>query len=207
VIRIAVRVVGFAACILAGTLLLAQTEFSADVVNMDKAGKPETPSKMYFGKGKIRIEGTDPSGRGSGIVIVNIATQTATILMPQQHMYMEMPQDAESKQKFSMFRATDPANACEAWLKSDENKGGTCHKAGTETVDGRSTIKYEGTNAKGEARLAWFDPKFGFPVKWQGTNERAGELHNIKEGAQPASLFDIPAGFTKMDMGGMMQRK
>jgi len=32
-------------------------------------------------------------------------------------------------------------------------------------------------------------------------------MRNIQEGAQPASLFEIPAGYTKMDMGSMMQQK
>jgi hypothetical protein len=43
-------------------------------------------------------------------------------------------------------------------------------------------------------------------VKWQG-KDSGGELRNIQEGSQPASLFEVPAGYTKMDMGGMMQRK
>jgi hypothetical protein len=43
-------------------------------------------------------------------------------------------------------------------------------------------------------------------VKWQGKNSD-GELRNIQEGTQPAGLFEIPAGFTKMDLGGMMQQR
>jgi hypothetical protein len=43
-------------------------------------------------------------------------------------------------------------------------------------------------------------------VKWEGKSN-SGELRNIQEGAQPASLFEIPAGFTKMDLGGMMQQR
>ena len=98
-----------------------------------------------------------------------------------------------------------PGDACSEWLKLEANKGGTCHKVGSETVNGRSTVKYEGTNAKGEAGAAWFDSKLRFPVKWDGKNG-GGEMQNIQEGPQPASLFDIPAGYTKMDMGGMGQR-
>jgi hypothetical protein len=33
------------------------------------------------------------------------------------------------------------------------------------------------------------------------------ELRNIKEGPQPASLFEIPSDYTKFDMGSMMQRR
>ena len=42
-------------------------------------------------------------------------------------------------------------------------------------------------------------------VKWQG-HSSAGELRNIQEGTQSASLFEIPAGYTKMDIGHMMQQ-
>jgi hypothetical protein len=51
----------------------------------------------------------------------------------------------------------------------------------------------------------WLDPKLRFPVKWQGKSS-AGELRNIQEGTQSASLFEIPAGYTKMDIGHMMQQ-
>jgi hypothetical protein len=33
------------------------------------------------------------------------------------------------------------------------------------------------------------------------------ELRNIQEGSQPASLFEIPAGYTKFDMGGAMRQR
>jgi hypothetical protein len=54
----------------------------------------------------------------------------------------------------------------------EHNKGGTCHKVGNETVNGRS----------------------------------AGELRNIQEGTQSATRFEIPAGYSKMDIGNMMQQ-
>ena len=79
-IRFTIRILCLAACILPCTLAFAQTEFSADVVNLDKEGKAEAPSKMYFGKNKLRIEGgNDHGGRGSGIVLVNMSTRVATL--------------------------------------------------------------------------------------------------------------------------------
>ena len=44
------------------------------------------------------------------------------------------------------------------------------------------------------------------PSASTGPKNGSGEMQNIKEGPQPASLFEIPAGYTKMDMGGMMQK-
>ena len=37
------------------------------------------------------------------------------------------------------------------------------------------------------------------------TEDSTWELTNIKEGEPDASLFQIPAGYHKMDMGMMMQ--
>jgi hypothetical protein len=67
-------------------------------------------------------------------------------------------------------------------------------------------VKYEGMNSNGDSSVVWLDPELRFPVKSQGKNG-GGELHNIQEGAQPSNLFEVPAGFNKMDMGGMMQQR
>ena len=137
---------------------------------------------------------------------MNLATQTSTVIMDQQHMYMEMPaQMAAQRNTYHFFRTGDVDSACSDWMAQSWNKGGTCHKAGSDTVNGRSTVKYEGTNKNGEPGTIWVDPKLRFPVKWQGKNG-SGELRNIQEGSQPGSLFEVPAGYTKFDMGGMMQR-
>lgn len=186
--------------------LLAQTEFSADMVNTGKAGTP-TQAKLYVAKDKMRIEPQDRGAAAMGVVIVNLSTQTSTVLMMQQHMYMEMPaQAAESRRMFSFFESGDVENACPDWLSLKANKGGTCQKVGSETVNGRSAVKYIGTNSNGDSGSVWIDSKLRFPVKWEGKNG-SGEMRNIQEGSQPASLFEVPAGYTKMDLGGMMQRQ
>jgi hypothetical protein len=128
--------------------------------------------------------------------------------MPQQHMYMEMPAQSQSQRMSytnAFFRAGDVENACGDWQKIEHTQDGSCHKIGNETVNGRTTVEYEATKASGDVNHFWLDPKLRFPVKWQGKNS-SGELRNIQEGAQPASLFEPPAGFTKMEMPGMMQQ-
>lgn len=194
-------------CLLAASYLLAQTEFSADIVNLERANNNE--AKIYFGKDKFRVEQTRADSRAGGEVIFNMTTQTTTVLMDQQHMYMEMPassQMASRRNAYEFFRSGDVEDACADWLAQQYNKGGTCHKVGHETVNGRNTVKYEGTNAKGETGTIWLDAKLRFPVKWQGKNG-GGELRNIQEGSQPASLFEVPADYKKFDMGGMMMQK
>jgi len=189
---------------LAASFVVAQAEFSADIVDLQKPGTP-TQAKIYFAKDKMRIESQTASAHG-GTVIMNFVTQTGTVLIPQQHIYMEMPMQAQTQRMgyaSAFFQAGDVENACGDWQKMG-NTQGSCHKVGSDTVSGRSTVKYETTNASVDISHFWLDPKLRFPVKWEGKNN-SGELRNIQEGAQAASLFEIPAGFTKMDMGGMMQ--
>ena len=206
VIRRTVRISSFFAVVFAASLVLAQAEFSADVVDLQKPGAPTT-AKLYFAKDKMRMEAQASSPRGGGVVIMNFATQTADILMPQQHMYMEMTIQAQGqRQTYSFFEAGDVENACGDWQKIAHTQAGTCHKVGTETVNGRSAVEYEATNSSGDVTRVWLDAKVRFPLKWQGKSS-GGELRNVQDGPQPASLFEIPAGYTKMDMGSMMQQR
>lgn len=188
--------------------IAAQTEFSADVVDLQKSATV-TQAKIYFGKDKIRIESQNSGAHGSGAVIVNFATQTSIVLMAQQHMYMEMPAQSQAQRQSyvgAFFRTGDVENACGDWQKLATNQTGTCHKVGSDSVSGRSVVKYEATNSSGEVSHFWLDSKLRFPVKWEGKNS-GGELRNIQEGSQPANLFEVPAGFTKFQMpGGMMQQ-
>ena len=199
------RVSCFVVLLVTAGIALAQTEFSADIVQKRKEGS--APTKVYFGKDKMRFDGAGDDRSGGGSFIMDLNTESYVVLMNKQHMYMEMPSKMmESRGMFHFFKSGDVENACADWLKMSPNKGGTCHKAGSETVNGRSTVKYEGTNAEGDKTAVWLDSKLRFPVKWEDKSG-GGEMQNIKEGSQPASLFEIPAGYTKMDIGAMMKQR
>jgi hypothetical protein len=194
------RISYFLAFMLAASFALAQVEFSAEIVDLQKPGTP-TLAKIYFAKDKMRIESEAAPAHGGGVIIVNYATQTGIVLMTPQHIYMEMPAQAQSQRMAyasAFFQAGDVGNACGDWQKMG-HQGNSCRKVGSETVNGRSTVKYETTNASGEVGHFWLDPKLRFPVKWQGKSN-SGELRNIQDGAQPPSLFEIPAGFTKLQI-------
>jgi hypothetical protein len=202
VLRLGLRCISLLMLLFVAGSALAQSEFSGEIYN-DSAKGAKGPTKVYFGKDKMRFDTNDAQGGG---VIVDFSTQSYLVIMPKQHMYMQMPAQAmESRGLFNFFKSGDIDNACSDWLKLATNSGGTCHKVGSETVNGRSTVEYEGTNTKGDSSKVWLDKEVRFPIKWEGRNG-GGELRNIQEGSQPASLFDVPAGYTKMDMGGMMQQ-
>ncbi len=202
--RAIVRTPWLLAILLTSGVALGQTEFSAEIVNTQKGDSPS--AKIYFANDKVRVEPVQKARGGAGAFIMNMTTQTSIVLLDQQRMYMEMPQQMAAMHNpyaYTFFRTGDVEAACSEWASQPRNDGGKCRKVGSDTVNGRSAIKYEATSANGDTGYFWIDPKLRFPVKWQGKNA-SGELRNIQEGTQPASLFEVPAGYTKMDMGGMM---
>src|ERR1700679_1522945 len=94
-LRSAARISCSFAVMFAATFALAQAEFSAEIVDLQKPGTPST-AKIYFAKDKMRVESQNANPHGGGAVIVNFAAQTTTVLMPQQHMYMEMPAQTQA---------------------------------------------------------------------------------------------------------------
>lgn len=197
--------VGF---LLFSNLLLAQ-DFSADIVNSQKMGL----KKIYATKNKVRFEGSEGPQQGMGpvTVIVDEAQNRFFFLFSQRHMYMDsLPMAMKTPLITRLWHVDDVDDACTQWKKvADEAKTnenwGSCTKVGNDTVNGRNTVKYEGVSNKGDKNHFWVDRKLHCVIK---TDEGSGggfELRNIQEGSQPASLFEVPAGYTKFDMGAMMR--
>lgn len=187
---------------LATTAVFAQEDFSADIVNTT-ASSHQNKAKIYVTKDKWRVEGFGEGRMGSsGAAIMDLAKQQNTVLIPERKMYMQFPmgQGPAGQQLTHFYHARNVDDACSDWLKLPYNQGGSCHKLGSETVNGRSTVKYEATNSKGETGTLWLDKKIAFPIKWVGHKGDGGELENIKEGSQPASLFEIPSDYQKFQM-------
>jgi hypothetical protein len=70
-------------------------------------------------------------------------------------------------------------------------------------VNGRSCDKWQLT-AKAKSKpnaTTWIDQKTMVPIRSWMDDGTQFDLLNFKEGAQAASLFEIPAGFQKMGMG------
>ncbi len=162
----------------------------------------EINGKMYFTRSHMRMD-MDTGPRGNAIMITNTATQTTDMLMPQQHMYMEFKADQAMMMAHrpgmapSIKPYSDPGNPCSG------ETGATCKNLGTEQVNGRSCDHWQITHKDGKVSNVWIDQKLHFPIK-SVSEDATWQLTNIKEGEPDASLFEIPSGYRKMDMGGMM---
>lgn len=72
-----------------------------------------------------------------------------------------------------------------------------------ETVNGRAVEKWEMV-AKDPSRpefkqVEWYDPELELAVREQFPDGRIRELRNIRVGSQPEELFQVPAGFTRVE--------
>jgi hypothetical protein len=205
-----VRVYFCVGVLLAASIVMAQ-DFSADVIN---AKGSSGIRKVYSTKDKVRyeIEGQNQA-MGPSAVIVNEAQSKWLVLLSERHMYLDSWPTMMQKPLIAQYwHVSDVNDACPQWKKLAEQTGtsknwGSCTKIGSDTVGGRSTVKYEGVSSKGDKNNIWVDTKLHCVIKMDGVSGGSIELTHIKEGAQPASLFEIPAGYTKFDMASMMQRQ
>jgi len=180
------------------------TPFSADIqVTSTRMQGPskEMSGKVYVDRNHMRIDmGGGP--QGGAIMITNLETKTTDTLLPAQHMYMEFNAGQMMGRRPGMGpnikSYPDPNDPCA------HQEGVTCKNLGVEQVDGRSCVHWQITDKNGKAGNVWIDQKLHFPIK-AADNDSTWELTNIQEGQPPASMFEIPPGYQKMDMGSMMQ--
>jgi Domain of unknown function (DUF4412) len=164
-----------------------------------RGGSPDMTGKLFVGAGHLRMNmGT--AGHETA-VITDFATQTSDILMVDQQMYIESKAGqtpgrgpGQITQDLKSYNPENPCASQPDW---------TCKKIGVEEVNGRTCDHWEVTDKQGKVSNFWIDQKLHFPVKLV-TQDSTITLSNIQEGEADASLFQVPAGFRKMDLGGMM---
>ena len=174
--------------------------FSADFVSTRASGVGGS-GKIFVSNDKVRYESDHTMATGGKpIMIMDFSQHATNMLMPDRRMYVSFPQGRGMTVPF--WHLMDVNNACAEWqayaaqMKTD-SKVKSCHKAGTETLNGRSAVKYVITSEDGKIGTVWIDPNLKTMLKHASSNGTV-ELKNIKEGPQPASLFEIPKGYQQM---------
>ena len=171
-------------CALIGTVLAL--EYSAEIVTRTK-GMTMT-SKMYFSGDKIRSE-SEQAGRKM-ISIIRMDKKVSWSLMPVQKMYMEMAMPDDKM----MMGMTEKAPG------QVERK-----KIGREKVNGVDCDKYlvtsiDKTTGKKSSVYMWLSGD-NIPMRTAAIDGSfVSEIKNFSKGPQPASLFEVPAGYKKQVM-------
>jgi hypothetical protein len=169
-------------------------QFKANVKQKGSDGTTSTGT-MYFGGAKIRTELA--SDGDTTVMLVDPTARSQYVLMPSDKIYMQMPM-GQGPVSGPVPRPSDPINPCAGGSGNTD-----CVKGSSESVNGHNAIRWDYTNSDGVRTRAWISPRLRFAVKTEDDDGNAMELSNIAEGTQPANLFSIPSGYTKMDMGGV----
>ena len=198
----------------------AQPAFEGVItMRMTAEGTPEPMTMRYLVRqGRMRSE-IDARGM-SMATIIDPAKREAYVVMPGQRMYMVMPldaADAEAARGVAVTpeitrtgrRETIAGHACEHYLVKVEQ----------ETMDmclatDMPAMALAGGGMSGAARAgqaAWqraLGRQAGFPLKVTRVGATGSVLEVTRIEATPldAALFEVPAGYQRMQMPGMPRR-
>lgn len=180
----------------AGAAGLPQPKVEYSAVMTMRSDEGNMKAKVNYAPGRERREMT-VAGESS-IQILRFDKNVLWILMPGERMYMSAPMPDD----VAMLTHSDTGQMQMTPL-------------GEETVNGVRATKnaVKGSEPDGERYegFVWVtkdDIVVKFEMTSTGTGENgrfAMELSNLKVGKQDPALFEIPAGYTKFDMGGMMR--
>jgi hypothetical protein len=154
--------------------------FSADYLELSDG---LTSQGKYFASPQgIRMEGM--SEGEPLLMIVNFSQNVSWMVQVQDRMYVEMPFDPDDSDTF--------VTPCPELKKAK--------RIGRETLHGRSVERWHCENWNGKMDSVWFDERLKVTVRSEDADGDIFELRNIKEGRLSGDLFQLPAGYTKIEM-------
>jgi hypothetical protein len=166
------------------SLAYAMPDFSADYVMKSKGRAARNPAKVFYSGKKFRSE---ISERGMSMIIIGRMDKNVLwSLMPKTNTYMESKLQPEDQMSFT-----------------DKMSGEISRKkVGNEKVSGVMCDKYEVVykfNNKNQKAFQWITTDNKISMKVMAADGAwESEMQNLKVGSQPASLFEVPAGYKKM---------
>lgn len=179
----------------AGELPRPAVDYQADVVmqiTQGAGGEAMTVTGKLYASGDKERRETTVMGRTS-VVITHRDKQMSWVLIPERSMYMEHRSDGQDADPYA------------AWAKA----GVTLTKLGKERINGVEATKYRADVAAQDGHtdtgLLWLTQE-NIPVRMEaeiaeeGSDRLRIDYTNIKVGKQDAALFEIPAGYHKMEI-------
>jgi hypothetical protein len=162
-------------------------EFSADMALTSKEGGRMNDIKIYVKNNRMRQEFSEGAGRQ--VSISRPDKNLVWFVMPDEKMYMESDLSTDK-------------NSMKEWKVENEQKA---KFVGKETVNGFACKKYE-VKEGGDTVTTWISEELNYPIKSKGKDWEF-ELKNIKKGGVADSLFEVPAGYRKMEIPTMPQQQ
>jgi len=165
-------------------------EFSAEMIQQ-MAGQTMT-GKIYVKGTKMRMEMNTPAGPVVTIALPDVGK--SLMLQQANKIYMEMPIDA--------------ASSIPHMSETDFEKIAHKQPLGNEKINGYDCDKYEIIyhDTSMGTLIQWISKRLNYPIKmiYNGPQgDLVTEYRKIKEGGVKNSLFQVPAGYNKMEIPGM----
>jgi hypothetical protein len=227
----AIRETGLAVllCGLATASLAAQAGFEG-VIEFKEFNKHGTGTMVQTSKGSlIRIDNFH-GGQGKReepTLILDTKARTMTVLIPENHMYLVQPlapggggpADPKRQLAFKNSGRTETVAGikCEIYIgtvidshgKTSQFEACLAKGVGFALFDAMGS-RGPGSNASGPDLFRDLAAKNLYVLKaWEfkdGERVPAMEATKVEQKAVPASVFEVPAGFTKMDMPARKKR-
>ena len=193
-----------AACCALAVCAAVRADWQGTLHTTTEPAKPGMPpmrdGQVRAKKGRIRFDGV----MGNAYVIHDLRTHKVRMVMPDQKAYMEM--DSTDAQKVPGACGTESVEQC---LRSEGFK-----KIGAETVEGRRCSNWErddqGPTGPQHQKVCVPDGAKE-PVFFKQVGQESGFTHTVvvkdyKETPQDDRLFEVPEGYAKRDISGMMEQ-
>lgn len=158
-------------------------------------------AKYYVGKDRLRMDmvmGGMPGG--SHITVFDGDQVTMIMLMPQMQRYMKRvgtQEELGDEGPALVFGSPEDADhPCQSEPDT------SCEKIGSDTFLGRAVDKYfvkDIEDGVPTESTIWFDRELQFPLKIEA-DDGSMEATSIEVGSQPDELFEIPPGYSEMNM-------
>ncbi len=168
-----------------------QVDYSADSA-METEGGMTMKSRIYHTVNKDRME----MGGSDGMTSI-VRKDKKVVWQLMGDMYMEMPMDASNTSGmdgFDIVEQTEVGQETINGVKATKSKIVAVKKDGSGKFGGFFWTTKEGITVKMDMLSKEGDKKL----------RMTSELSNLKIEKQNPALFEIPAGYTKNDMGAMM---
>lgn len=172
--------------------------FSAEQVSFDGSGGiSQLEAKIYVGFGLLRYE--RQADAGTEVSLVNPHSRIGYVFKAggDTQVYDRFVDVIGYLGKAGLsryFLPVDPAKPCRNYKSII-----ACRALSEELVNNRLATKWEFTHALGAqtwVSYVWIDPRLWIAARRQYL-DHVVELRNIREGPQPASLFEVPANSLK----------
>nr|VFJ45360.1 MAG: hypothetical protein BECKDK2373B_GA0170837_101050 [Candidatus Kentron sp. DK]VFJ63483.1 MAG: hypothetical protein BECKDK2373C_GA0170839_11084 [Candidatus Kentron sp. DK] len=184
-------------------------QFSADMIQQIP-NQASIPGKLYVSKGKIRME--TGAGEQRRITIVNFTDRKNLHLNPSRKEYMEVswPVQKADAPRSLVSKQPLPGDSDHPCASSQRLQCKVLHS--NEKIGDRNTEKWEivrvmpanNQTSRTMRSVVWVDRELGANVREErfidGELKGASELRAIKEGTQPESLFQVPAGYQRIQL-------